>query len=175
MRALECSGPCPSCPWGRSSTRPWGWAHLVSDATRNWSTMTCAPFQKSPNCASHITRARCSATAYPNSKPITAASESRLSWTSKRVPDGAMELSGTYSLPVRTSKSTACRWLKVPRAVSCPDRRTGTPSSSSVPRASDSAVDQSTSPRPASSSARRFSSGISLGCSSKSAGTVLRA
>ena len=62
MRALECSGPWPSWPWGRSRTRPVGWPHLVSEPARNWSMITWAPFMKSPNWASHITSARCSAT-----------------------------------------------------------------------------------------------------------------
>jgi len=62
MRALECSGPWPSCPCGRSSTRELGWPHLVSEPARNWSTITWAPLAKSPNCASHITSARGSAT-----------------------------------------------------------------------------------------------------------------
>ena len=65
--------------------------------------MTWAPFMKSPNWASHITSARCSATEYPNSKPMTAASDSRESWTSNRTPLGATALRGTYSLPVRVS------------------------------------------------------------------------
>ncbi len=62
MRALECSGPCPSLPCGSSSVRALGWPHFVSDPARNWSMITWAPFAKSPNCASHITSARCSAT-----------------------------------------------------------------------------------------------------------------
>ena len=57
MRAQECSGPWPSWPCGSSSTRPTGWPHFVSEPARNWSMITCAPFTKSPNCASHITRA----------------------------------------------------------------------------------------------------------------------
>jgi hypothetical protein len=35
--------------------RPEVWFHLSSEATRNWSTMVDAPFQKSPNCASQTT------------------------------------------------------------------------------------------------------------------------
>ena len=57
MRALECSGPWPSKPWGRSSARRDCWPHLSSAATMNWSTMICAPLMKSPNCASQPTHA----------------------------------------------------------------------------------------------------------------------
>ena len=110
--------------------------------------MTCAPFMKSPNWASHITRAWCSATEYPNSKPITAASERSESNTSKRAPPAATAFRGTCSSPVRTSESTAWRWEKVPRPESCPERRTGMPSRRRVPQARDSAVAQSTSPLP---------------------------
>jgi len=60
----------------------------------------------------------------------------------------------------------------VPRPESWPERRTGTPSSSSVPQASDSAVAQSTSPRPSASSARRLTKGSSLGWISKPSGSV---
>ncbi len=52
MRALECSGPCPSEPCGRSMPRREVWRHLSSADAMNWSTMTWAPFAKSPNCAS---------------------------------------------------------------------------------------------------------------------------
>ena len=48
--------------------------------------------------------------------------------------------SGTYSSPVSRSRSTRCRWLKVPRAQSWPLRRTGVPSYTSVPKASASAI-----------------------------------
>ena len=36
-------------------------SHLDSPLEMNWSMMICAPFEKSPNCASHSTRARGSA------------------------------------------------------------------------------------------------------------------
>ena len=36
-------------------------SHLVSPLARNWSMITCAPLAKSPNCASHSTRVRGSA------------------------------------------------------------------------------------------------------------------
>ena len=57
MRALECSGPWPSKPWGSSSPRLLRWPHLSSAATMNWSMMIWAPLAKSPNCASHSTSA----------------------------------------------------------------------------------------------------------------------
>jgi len=55
-RALECSGPWPSYPWGKSSTMPLAWFHFSCAEEMNWSMMICAPFAKSPNCASHSTR-----------------------------------------------------------------------------------------------------------------------
>ena len=54
-RALECSGPLPSYPCGRSSVSRELWPHLERPETMNWSTITCAEFTKSPNCASHST------------------------------------------------------------------------------------------------------------------------
>src|SRR2546422_3978690 len=41
------------------------------------------------------------------------------------------------------SASTACRWLKVPRRLSCPEKRMGAPSSSKVAKARCSPVPQS--------------------------------
>ena len=46
MRALECSGPCPSKPCGRSSTRPERRGHLSSAEAMNWSMMTCAALRE---------------------------------------------------------------------------------------------------------------------------------
>ena len=57
MRALECSGPWPSNPWGRSSPTLLAWPHLSSAAEMNWSMTTSAALTKSPNCASHSTSA----------------------------------------------------------------------------------------------------------------------
>ena len=57
MRAEEWSGPCPSYPCGSSSTTPEDCPHLVWLAEMNSSITTWAPFTKSPNCASHATRA----------------------------------------------------------------------------------------------------------------------
>src|SRR5690606_29741777 len=52
-RALECSGPWPSYPWGKSITNPFILCHFDSAEETNWSIMVWAPFAKSPNCASH--------------------------------------------------------------------------------------------------------------------------
>ncbi len=62
-RALECSGPLPSYPCGRSSVSRDVFPHLESDETMNWSMMICAPFTKSPNWASQMTSASGRATA----------------------------------------------------------------------------------------------------------------
>ena len=40
MRALECSGPWPSNPCGRSSDTLLRWPHLSAAATMNWSMIT---------------------------------------------------------------------------------------------------------------------------------------
>ena len=56
-RALECSGPMPSMPWGSIITRPDSMPHLLSPLVMNWSMMGWATLQKSPNWASHMTRA----------------------------------------------------------------------------------------------------------------------
>ena len=42
----------------------------------NWSITICAPFAKSPNCASHSTSVSGAAAEYPYSKPTHANSES---------------------------------------------------------------------------------------------------
>ena len=81
MRALECSGPWPSNPWGRSSPTLLGWPHLSSAAATNWSMMTWAPLKKSPNCASHRTSASGYSTEYPYSKPSAANSDSTESYS----------------------------------------------------------------------------------------------
>src|ERR1043166_7527197 len=54
-RALECSGPCPSYPWGSRRTRSQGWRHFDSELAMKLSIITWAPLAKSPNWASHIT------------------------------------------------------------------------------------------------------------------------
>jgi len=43
--------------WGRSRTRPESSVHFASPAEINWSMMACPTFTKSPNCASHKTKA----------------------------------------------------------------------------------------------------------------------
>ena len=103
-RALECSGPWPSCPCGSSSTRPVGCPHLVSDADQELVddhlraveevAELRLPHDRAPRGPPPRSRTR---------SPCTAASESRLSWTSKRAPPAATVCSGTYSLAVRMS------------------------------------------------------------------------
>ena len=56
---------------------------MVSPELMNWSITTCAPFAKSPNCASQMTSAFGSAVEKPYSKPSTASSESTESITTK--------------------------------------------------------------------------------------------
>ena len=64
-------------------TRPLARDHLDSPEEINWSITTCAPFEKSPNCASQRTRVSGSEREYPNSKPRTPSSDNKLSITSK--------------------------------------------------------------------------------------------
>ena len=57
MRADEWSGPWPSYPWGSTSTTDERWPHFCWEELMNSSMMVWAPPAKSPNCASHRTRA----------------------------------------------------------------------------------------------------------------------
>src|SRR5690606_5188726 len=75
--ALECSGPWPSYPWGRSITNPFIFCHFDSAEVINWSIMVWAPLAKSPNWASQTVRAWGLAMAYPYSNPKTAYSDSK--------------------------------------------------------------------------------------------------
>ena len=127
MRALECSGPWPSNPWGSSSDDAAALAPLVGGGhdelvddrpARRWRSRRTAP----PS-----TPARPIAMEYPYSKPSAAYSESTVSKTMNGAWSSARCASGTYSASVRWSTSTPCRWLNVPRRVSCPARRTGVP------------------------------------------------
>ena len=54
-RALECSGPAPSYPWGSRKTSDGLSPHFARPDVTNWSSITCAPLMKSPYCASQIT------------------------------------------------------------------------------------------------------------------------
>ncbi len=63
----------------------------------------------------------------------------------------------------------ACRWMNVPRRVSCPASRTARPSSTSAPNAYSSAVAQSTLPELAIAT-RRSICGFSRGCRVKPSG-----
>src|SRR5207244_3947775 len=149
--------------------------HFDSEQARNWSTTTCAPLTKSPNCASQRTSRRGSARLMPNSKPSTAFSDSMLSMMRKGAWSPRMLSSGTYWSSVLTSWRTAWRWLKVPRHVSCPLMRTGMPSSSSAPMASASAQLQSM-PRPARTICARVSMRrAALGCGVKPSGMRVKA
>ncbi len=56
-RADEWSGPCPSWPCGSSMTREDRCPHFCSPEEMNSSMIVCAPLTKSPNWASHRTRA----------------------------------------------------------------------------------------------------------------------
>ena len=56
IRALECSGPEPSYPWGRSRVSRVVCPHFDSPATMKLSMITWAAFPKSPNCASQRIR-----------------------------------------------------------------------------------------------------------------------
>ena len=56
-RALECSGPLPSYPCGRRSVRRDVSRHFDNPDEMNWSMTICAPFAKSPYCASQRTSA----------------------------------------------------------------------------------------------------------------------
>ncbi len=47
----------PSMPWGSIITRPDSMPHLLSPLVMNWSMMAWATLAKSPNWASHMTRA----------------------------------------------------------------------------------------------------------------------
>ena len=55
MRALECSGPLPSWPWGRSMVSRECCPHLARADDTNWSTIISALLKKSPYCASQTT------------------------------------------------------------------------------------------------------------------------
>ena len=69
------------------------------------------------------------------------------------------------------SQSTAWRWLKVPRRTSCPTSRMRRPSQQRVPKASASAMPQSSGRAPRAISARASSSLATLGWTAKPCGT----
>mmetsp|Transcript_13407 Transcript_13407/g.18543 ORF Transcript_13407/g.18543 Transcript_13407/m.18543 type:complete len:219 (+) Transcript_13407:1032-1688(+) len=143
-RQEECSGPIPWYPCGRRSTSPDCTPHLFSMELKNWSMITCAPLEKSPNCASHSTNWSSVSWLYPSSNPSTPNSESGEDMIEAAAGwFGVMLLSGVYVSPVFWSCRTACRWLKVPRSESCPLSLTCTPSIRRVPKAIASAVPQS--------------------------------
>ena len=125
-RADEWSGPWPSKPWGSRRTRPDCCPHRSSAAATNRSIAAWALLAKSPNWASHTTRALPAAPKeYPYSYDKHAASLRGVfhTWTRSWAP-GRMASSSTRRRPVPRSRSTAQRWLNVPRSESWPVRRT---------------------------------------------------
>ena len=142
-RADECSGPCPSYPWGNNITNPEALDHFLSPDAINWSMITCAPLAKSPNWASHKVSVLGSTSEYPYSKPKTASSDKKLSTTSYCFWSSEIWFNGMYLLLSTWFLRTECLWLKVPLPESWPTSLTGKPSWSNEPKASDSAVAQS--------------------------------
>lgn len=69
-RSGFCVFTIPSMPWGSSRTMPFCRTHLAWPQLMNWSMMHWAVLWKSPNWASHRTRAFGLAIAKPNSKPV---------------------------------------------------------------------------------------------------------
>ena len=119
MRALECSGPCPSKPCGRSSTRPERRSHLSSAETMNWSMMTCARVHEVAELRlpdDELVRA-------VEAVAVLEAEHARLAERAvvdleaahgrRRLPRCA---SGVYGSPVSVSKRTAWRWRERPAA-----------------------------------------------------------
>ena len=98
----------------------------------NWSMITCAPFAKSPNCASQITSASGRgdrvAVLEPEARVL---GERRVVDLEARLRARAGAACGAYGSPVSTSCSTAWRCANVPRSESWPVSRIGTPSRSS--------------------------------------------
>ncbi len=106
---------------------------------------------------------------------MTANSESGLSQASKWACFGSSVARGVQVSPVAVSWKTAWRWEKVPRLESWPLTRTGVPSRTSEPKASASAVPQSSGRAPSAIFARRASCWTILGLRRKPAGTVVSA
>ena len=77
-------------------TKPLALPHFDSPEDINWSIIICAPFAKSPNCASHKTNVSGSEIEYPNSKPKTANSDNKLSMISKFLCSFEILFSGIY-------------------------------------------------------------------------------
>ena len=76
--------------------------------------MTCAPFAKSPNCASQIVNVFGSTKLYPYSKPRTANSERKLSTISNFYCVFEILFNGIYLELSSWFRKTECLWLKVP-------------------------------------------------------------
>ena len=123
-RALECSGPLPSYPCGRSSVSREVCRHLASPLEMNWSTIVWAPLAKSPNCASQR-RA-------PPALPSSSRTRSRRSCTPRaascrpRTTPRALEaLHRDLELAGAHVVKTRWRCENVPRSESWPVRRRG--------------------------------------------------
>ncbi len=143
----------------QQQTRPHIRSHLRSPEEMNWSISTWAPLAKSPNWASHRTRVLGSA-----SEIAVLEAQHRL-FGQRRVDHLELRLvrrgcgsAGCSRSSVVWSMIAEWRWLKVPRTLSWPDRRTGdSPRRAGVAKARCSAVAQSM-PSPASMASRRLSS-----------------
>ena len=103
---------------------------------------------------------------------MVASSESGLLWISSGAWAPVSRWTGDQVSPVLTSCSTKCRWLKVPRSLSWPVSRIGTPSSSMDPNASASAWPQSMPPGAEMSCRRRSSWRASFGWTVNPSGQV---
>ena len=99
MRELECSGPCPSYPCGKSITNDGVCCHFELPETMNWSTITCAEFAKSPNCASQSTSTSVACMEYPYSNPNAAFSDNGLLCISNDALAEGICLNGQYTFP----------------------------------------------------------------------------
>ena len=163
MRALECSGPCPSWPCGSSSDeaarlpplRLRAREELVDDhlrAVREVAELRL-PHHERAVLRHRVAELEAQHGGLREQRVVDLEADAR----------GRDAARGTCSCCVCGSCSTAWRCEKVPRCESWPESRTWTPSSSSVPQASDSAVAQSTSPLPSRSSARFLDEGHELG------------
>ena len=132
FEAGAASAPAPA-PRSRAAAAAPGRCRVstsTSHEVMNWSMMTCAPLAKSPNCASHMhqrvrDRPASSRTRSPAPPP-----------RKQAVVDVERGLGPARRLferlvprrPSLVDRSTACRWLKVPRRLSWPLSRTGVPS-----------------------------------------------
>ena len=146
MRALECSGPCPSKPCGRSRTRPERREPLVLGRDDELVDDDLRGVQRSrrtapPRSTSSSGRSRRVA--------VLEAEDARLAERASRRPRSAPARrrrgarAACSGSPVSVSKRTAWRWQNVPRRASCPLMRMPWPSRRSDANARCSPVPQS--------------------------------